>query len=851
MREKVKILLIEDNPDDVILIKKLLNCVPRFEYELELATTLLKACEILNLKSVDAVLIDLGLPDSQGYASFSRIHKHAPEVPIIIITGLDNEVIAMKAVREGAQDYLVKDSVDGPMLVRSIRYAMERKRQDKTKNNEISEIKRNNFPNLPEPIVRLADLAYNLWFSWHHQAYRLFRHLDIKLWEDVHHNPVQVLKEVDTHRLEEVLHEKPFMKRYHQVVEAFDHYMHDQNTWFKREFPEFKDQWIAYFSMEFGIHESLPIYSGGLGILAGDLLKSASDRGVPLVGLGLLYRESYFTQFISRHGHQQSVYLHNNFSDLPLLPVFNGEGKPLTLQVSFDHQTIAIRVWRVEVGRVQLYLLDTDISENSDAERKITARLYVEDRDYRLIQEMLLGIGGVKVLEALGIRPVVWHLNESHCAVANFERMRKLLQKGQPLQQAIETIRKSTLFTIHTPVATGTEVFDAPKIERFLKGYLQSLNIPSDEFFRLGQDAQYSDPNAFNMSILCFRTSGYANAVSELHGHVSRRIWHHLWPDRPVEEVPIGHITNGVHVRTWMASTLKDLLDEYLGLDWRYHLTDMEFWKEIYKIPDEALWKVHSELKFRMIEEVRKILVRQYERNDESPEVIEKTKRILSPEVLTIGFARRFTPYKRATLLFRNREWLRFILSREDMPVQIVFAGKAHPADQVGKQLIQTIYQESRTPEFEGKIVFVENYDMALAKILVSGVDVWLNLPRRPMEASGTSGMKAAINGVLHCSALDGWWREAYDGTNGWAVGEDKDYYNETEQDIVDSESLYRLLQDELAPLFYRRDERGIPVEWIEKMKRSMESLIPTFSTCRMLEQYVHQYYLSMMREKV
>jgi starch phosphorylase len=707
---------------------------------------------------------------------------------------------------------------------------------------------RSQFPNLPDRIARLGDLAYNLWFSWHHEAYRLFRHLDIKLWDDVRHNPVQVLKEIDSHRLEEVLNENVFLHKYDCVIEAFDHYINMKDTWFAVHYPDLTDRTIVYFSMEFGIHESLPIYSGGLGILAGDHLKSASDKGVPLIAMGLLYRESYFTQFLSLHGHQESIFEPNNFSNLPMRPVRDPSGKQLTVRVPFNHQHVSARIWRVDVGRVPLFLLDTDFSENGSTERKITERLYVSDRDLRLVQEMLLGIGGVKVLETLGIRPAVWHMNEGHCSLSSFERMREALKQGKTVSQAVAGIRSSTVFTTHTPIAAGNEVFEAARVDHVLKAYWESLGVSREDFFSLTQDPQNPDPNAFNMTILSLHSSQYANAVSELHGKVSRRMWHSLWPDRAVDDVPIGHITNGVHARTWISSAMKDLLDDTLGEDWRYHLSDPDYWQALHRIPDEALWKVHRELKFRLIEEIRRNQARQRERNGEAPDSVAEARRMFNPEVLTIGFARRFTPYKRGTLLFRNRDWLKYLLNRDNLPVQIIFAGKAHPADQTGKALIQMVYGESRNSEFGSRIVFIENYDMSLAKILISGVDVWMNLPRRPLEASGTSGMKAAMNGALHLSVLDGWWREGYDGTNGWAVGEDRDYYHETEQDELDSQSLYNILQEELVPMYYRRDEHGLPAEWIERMKASMQTIIPRFNTCRMLEEYVAKYYAPAMR---
>jgi len=700
------------------------------------------------------------------------------------------------------------------------------------------------FPSLPKRIKRLGDLAYNPWFSWHSEAIRLFRHLDQKLWEDVQHNPVRLLYELDPARLNEAVNEDVFLKKYDQLISVFDQSLQSKDMWFVKKCADVKNLRIAYFSMEFGVHECLPNYSGGLGILSGDHLKSASDLGIPMVGMGLLYRESYFTQFITLHGHQQSVFQHNDFSRMAIHPVLKDSGEPLTFKIEYDHRRLTSRIWLAKVARIPLYLLDTDIPENSSEDRNITKRLYVDDRDLRLVQEMLLGIGGVAALNAMGIEPTIWHLNEGHCAFLVLERIRILLKKGIPLDRAIETVRKSTVFTTHTPVAAGNEVFEAWRMDRFFQGYWESMGLTREQFYVFGQEIRNPDPNAFNMTILSLKSSKFSNAVSKLHGEVARRMWQGLWPDQPVEKVPIGSITNGIHTRTWMCSEMKTLLDCHHGLNWRYKLTDPEFWEKIMEIPDDALWKEHHRLKHRLIDEVRQVLVRQRERNGENHEAIQEAKQILNPETLTIGFARRFTPYKRATLIFRDRERLKRILWRENMPIQIVFAGKAHPADQTGKSLIEWVYAESRNPEFGKRIVFVENYDMALARRLVSGVDVWLNTPRRPLEASGTSGMKAAANGVLNMSILDGWWREGYNGHNGWAIGEDRDYYNEMEQDEADSQSLYHLLENNIVPLYYNRDERGLPKDWIQKMKESMRSIIPRFNTDRMLKEYTTNMYI-------
>lgn len=670
----------------------------------------------------------------------------------------------------------------------------------------------------------------------------------MKLWEDVYHNPVRLLHQLDRSRLDEVAEDAAFIEKFDQVISAFDHYMAAEDNWFLRIHGQDFENPIAYFSLEFGIHECLPIYSGGLGILAGDHLKSASDLGIPMIGLGLLYRESYFTQFISMHGHQQVVYLHNDFSTMALTSVKDETGDILVIRVKLDHREVAARVWHAKVGRVDLYLLDTDFSENPVEDRQITERLYAEDRDNRLVQEMMLGIGGVTALDAMGILPSVWHMNEGHCSFMAVERIRRFLQQGVSMDDAIDRVRSSTVFTTHTPVPAGHEVFECERIERFLGSYCESMGMTKDQFCDFARIPGTPDPNAFNMTVFALRLSGHANAVSKLHGEVARRMWHGVWPKRPISDIPIIAITNGIHARTWLTSQMKNLFDETVGQQWRYELMNKGFWEKIYDIPDEVLWSVHHELKTALIEVVRERLVTQRERNGESKSSVDQASRILDPNLLTIGFARRFASYKRATLIFRHRDKLRDILVNSDRPVQMLFAGKSHPANQPGKELIQQIYGESRNPDFQGRIVFIEDYDMAFAKRMVSGVDVWLNTPRRPHEASGTSGMKVAMNGGLNLSILDGWWREGYDGKNGWAIGEDKEYYNEVEQDDADSRSLYRILEEEIIPLFYERDEQNLPGKWISRMKESMRGLIPVYNTDRMLNEYMEQLYLKCLK---
>ena len=531
------------------------------------------------------------------------------------------------------------------------------------------------IPYLPNRLKRLGDLAYNLWFSWHVKALYLFELLDPTLWENVYHNPVTLLHEIEPQRLDELASDDEYLTLYDQVIAAFDHYMLKKETWFAQHYPENKDNTVAYFSMEFGIHECLPTYSGGLGILAGDHLKSSSDLGIPMVAIGLLYRESYFTQFISPHGHQQSVYAHNDFSSIAIRPIQKNNGERLCVKVSLDHRTVSARIWQAQIGRISLYFLDTDFRGNPPEDRAITERLYIADRDLRLFQEILLGIGGVKLLEALGITPSVWHMNEGHCSLLSVERLIKHVHKGKTFEEAIQQVRSNTVFTTHTPIEAGNEVFHTDQIKKYICSYCENMQITKEEFIKLAQSPTHQDPTAFNMTILALNMAEYANGVSQLHGQVSRRMWHHLWPDREANDVPIEAITNGIHTRTWMTYAMKNLMDKYLGEEWRYKLTDIHFWEKIQNIPDEELWQIHLDLKNTLIEEIRNRLIYQLERNGDLPGAIEEAKTIYNPNVLTIGFARRFAPYKHATLLFRDRERLKNILWQKDRPVQLVFAG--------------------------------------------------------------------------------------------------------------------------------------------------------------------------------
>jgi len=700
------------------------------------------------------------------------------------------------------------------------------------------------FSNLPKRIERLGDLAGNLWFSWNPDALALLKTLDIKLWEDFDHNPVRVIRDLDPQRLEDLAADEAFLAQFDAVMAAFDAYMEDPSPWFSETHPGAKDKPMAYFSMEFGFHECIRIYSGGLGILAGDHLKTASDMGLPMVGVGLLYRVAYFTQFITRHGDQQAVYRSVDYANMAMRLVRDDHGKTLTVRLPIGTRTVAARVWQVQVGRVPLYLLDTDFPENTLEDRRITERLYVGDRDLRLAQEMILGIGGALALEALGITPAVWHLNEGHSALLIFERLRVMMAGGMHSDAAMAAIQKSTVFTTHTPVPAGNETFEVERMDRLMSSYLNTLNLDRTAFLNLGHANQHQESDPYNLTILALKASHLANGVSQLHGEVAREMWQKLWPEKAVKEVPIGAITNGVHLDTWMTTEVQRLLTDELSRDWKQHVNDTEFWKGLEAVSPKALWTTHMTLKKAFIREVRRRAVIQRERNGEDRTSLCTAQTLFDPDVLTIGFARRFAPYKRATLMFKDMHRLRSMLTHSERPVQIVIAGKAHPADVNGQGLIREIYKLSRQPEFSGRLVLVENYDMILSRRMVSGVDVWLNTPRRPLEASGTSGMKVALNGGLNLSILDGWWCEGYDAAYGWAIGEEKEYADGDQQDWEDAQSLYHLLESEVIPAYYSRDDSGLPGEWIEKMKGSMAALIPQFNTNRMLEEYIAQMYL-------
>lgn len=699
---------------------------------------------------------------------------------------------------------------------------------------------------IPERLGRLRDMAYNLWWSWNSDAIDLYREIDLPLWEKLGKNPVRFIQEVSQRKLDQKLNDPEYMTRYDEIVRRFDTYLSDQNTWFHRTYPEKKDHRVAYFSAEYGLNEVLPVYSGGLGVLSGDHCKSASDLGIPFTALGLFYKQGYFSQRINRDGWQETNFNDLNVSHLPVQPVVNDHGENILISVELPGRMVYARIWQVRVGRISIYLMDTDVEQNNSQDRWLTARLYGGDQETRIQQEILLGIGGVKVLEALGVKPTVYHLNEGHSAFMGLELIRKLVQeKGLPFREAKEVVSSSVIFTTHTPVPAGNDVFPLQMIDKYFSNFWGSLGISRHEFLDLG--LKVSDNQNFNMTVLAITLSGRRNGVSELHGAVTRNIFNNLWPGVPEEEVPVTHITNGIHTLTWMSPSYKYLYDKYLGETWADRLFEQDVWERIDEIPDEDLWKTHCALKTKMIGFVRDRLRDQRLANGESVESVKQVDSLLDPNALTIGFARRFATYKRANLIFRNVERIKRILNRPDMPVQIIFAGKAHPADRPAHEVIKHINDISRQEGFTGKVILVENYNMTLARNLVQGVDIWLNNPRRPLEASGTSGQKVCINGVINFSILDGWWCEGYNGKNGWAIGDDTYYDNEHSQDNADSESIYEILEKQIIPLFYDRNEKDVPTKWVKVMKESIRSLSYQFSTHRMVQEYTGRLYVPSM----
>ncbi|MSP11845.1 MAG: glycosyltransferase family 1 protein [Chloroflexi bacterium] len=699
------------------------------------------------------------------------------------------------------------------------------------------------FPKVPDAITRLNELAYNLWWSWNSEGLELYCTLDPELWEEVNHNPVLFLSQVRQERLDAAASDNAYLALYERVLDNFDAYMHPRETWFSRHFPDMNSMLIAYFSAEFGLHESLPIYSGGLGILSGDHCKAASDLGLPFAGVGFLYPQGYFKQRIGSNGEQEAIYEKLNFAEVPARLATTPNGEPVVISVELPGRSVFAKVWHIQVGRIALYLMDTDVEPNAPEDRVLAARLYGGDQEMRISQEIVLGIGGIRALRTLGLQPTAWHMNEGHSAFLGLERIRELIQdKGLSFEEARQAVAAGGVFTTHTPVAAGNDVFPFELMGKYFWQYWGQLKLNREEFLGLAQQDQGWGP-VFSMTVLALRLSSLHNGVSELHGKVARAMWQFLWPDTPADEIPITSITNGIHSETWLAPDMGRLYDAYLGPEWRPHLDDPAVWSGLAHIPDNLLWETRQILKQKLIDFVRDRIRQQRLRLGESPAEVDAVDTFLDPNALTIGFARRFATYKRATLIFRDQERLKRILNNPQRPVQIIFAGKAHPADEPGKALIQQVYHLSRQPGFLGKILFVENYDMTMARYLVQGVDLWLNTPRRPLEASGTSGQKGGLNGVPSFSVLDGWWREGYNGRNGWAIGQDREFKDQETQDEADSRSLYATLENDIVPSYFDRQE-GIPVRWLKVMREAIGSIAPLFSTHRMLKEYTHRLYV-------
>ncbi|MFC4453212.1 alpha-glucan family phosphorylase [Deinococcus sonorensis] len=705
------------------------------------------------------------------------------------------------------------------------------------------------LPRLPQAVARLEELAYNLYWSWTPRAQELYSELDPVIWERFQRNPVRTLLEVPAERMAEVAADPAYLERYRAVLADFDAYMGLTDTWASRNAASLQQGGVAYFSMEYAFHECLPIYSGGLGVLAGDHCKSASDLGLPFTAVGMLFRQGYFTQLFNKDGWQQERYDELDLTTLPIRPARTASGDEARVSVRVAGRDVALRVWQLQVGRIRVLLLDSDVPENSEDDRKLTARLYGGNQELRIQQYLLLGIGGVRALRALNVPASVYHMNEGHAAFMALERIRERVAAGLDFRAATEAVASATLFTTHTPVPAGNDAYAYDLTDRYLGEWAAQLSTTRDELYELARQEQFWDNRwvpSFSMSVFALRMSRAANGVSELHGEVSRGLWNFLYPGAEQDEVPIGHVTNGAHNLTFLAQPFRDLYSTVLPQDWTERLEDKAMWQAIREIPDAELARTQHTLKTEMISFVRSRLKEQLERNGASASDVAAAEQVLSPDALTIGFARRFATYKRATLLFRDKARLSRIVNNPERPVQFVFAGKAHPADNPGKAFIQEIYRVSQEPEFQGKIVILENYDMNVARHLVQGVDVWMNNPRRPLEASGTSGMKASFNGAPNFSVLDGWWREGYDGKNGWPIGDEREYADLNVQDDADSFSLYRTLEEQIVPLYYRRDAQGQNHGWLDTVRQAIITVNPEFSMQRQVIDYTRNYYLTL-----
>ncbi|MBI5418186.1 alpha-glucan family phosphorylase [Candidatus Poribacteria bacterium] len=701
-------------------------------------------------------------------------------------------------------------------------------------------------PKLPRKLRRLSELIYNLYWCWDSEALNIFTHIDNELWDEVGHNPMLLLGKISQERLEALAEDEGFMSHLERVLTNFNYYLREK-TWFDTTYGEkYKDLQIAYFSAEFGLTESIPIYSGGLGILAGDHLKSSSDLGIPIVGVGLLYQQGYFRQYLNADGWQQESYPKNDFFNMCIQPVKTKDNKPVIISVDYPGRQIKAKIWNIHVGRINLYLLDTNIPDNSLEDRKITDQLYGGDLEMRMKQEIMLGIGGVKALAALDIKPAIFHLNEGHSAFLSLERIRSFVKDfGLSFDEAYKACKASNIFTTHTSVSAGIDIFPPYLMDKYFpETFSQELKIDRNTFMGLGRINFNDNSEPFNMAILAIKTTVFRNGVSKLHGTVSRRMWKSLWPELLEDEIPIKSITNGVHVRSWISHEMENLINRYIGPSWIKNPADQSIWNQISKIPSSELWRAHERRREILVAFVREKLKKQIINRGGSIEEITQAEQVLDPDVLTIGFARRFATYKRATLIFNDSERLAKILNNKDQPVQIIFAGKAHPKDNAGKELIKKIVHFCREEKFRHRVVFLEDYDISISRRLIQGVDIWLNTPKRLLEASGTSGMKANFNAGLNLSILDGWWHEAYNMDTGWAIGKNEEYITQEYQDNVESNTIYDLLEKEIVPIFYKRGQDQIPYNWIALMKSTMEKLNPVFNTNRMVCEYLENFYL-------
>lgn len=698
-------------------------------------------------------------------------------------------------------------------------------------------------PYLPERLKPLMKIANNLWWVWNFEAIDLFRRIDVDLWREIGHNPVNFLGTLSQSALDRAAESESFVAHMHRVENELERHM-TRVSWYDQNSENIENQIIAYYSAEFGIHECLPVYSGGLGVLAGDHLKSASELGIPLYGMGLLYRLGYFRQYLNLDGWQQERYPETDFYNIPINPVFDKSGDHLTVGVEYPGRMVYARVWETLIGKIKLFLLDTNIERNSIEDRTITDQLYGGDIEMRIKQEIMLGIGGVRAFREMGINVTVYHMNEGHAAFLAVERIRiEMKEHGMTFDEALAYVTASNLFTTHTPVPAGNDRFIPEMIDRYFTDIYTELGIDSDRFMALGRENPFDKKEEFCMTVLAIKTAFGCNGVSKLHGDVSRKMWNRVWPQLPSHEVPIGHVTNGIQTLSWTSDEMMRLFNRYLGPDWIDNPASKDIWKGIDNIPDSELWRCRERLRERLVSFSRKRLHNQLMARGVPKKQAVVASSVLDSEALTIGFARRFATYKRATLLFRDMDRLFSILSSQKKPVQIVFSGKAHPKDSLGKEFIKEIIHTSRDEKLRKKIVFLEDYDINVARYMVQGVDIWLNNPIRPKEASGTSGMKVVPNGGINVSILDGWWDEAYNSNNGWAIGSGEVYNDQNYQDEVESLSLYNLLEEEIIPLFYTRADDGLPEAWLMKIKESMKSIIPEFNTNRMVKDYTEKYY--------